>query len=535
MAVAADLARADADHVAAQAHALYTRFGPQIEAYCRYKLRSREEAEDAVQTTFMNAFRALKRGTATHAEQAWLFKIAQNVCAARQSSSTRRLRLEKPDDFQTLQEIIPSPASSGADELIGLEDVLAGMPENQRRAILLREWQGLSYREIGEELDLSQASVEMLIFRARRALARGLERQQPAPRAERRMGRRLGQGLDLGGIVAALKSLFVGGAAMKAVGVTLTAGTVAAVAALGAHKPVAPPPAAPSARVPSHRAANARPAATTAAAREAPTARVPLTARPDRPPHPTRPAKPVSHGVFAPAVQHDTGVDPPLEGTAQAAATSVPAPATPSPPAAPVAAATVRPPAPAPAAPSTLPAPRQTGAPRVGLRPPAVGAAAPPARHAEKQHGDPGRKAQQTWPATAHVPAPPARRSPDAERPAAPGTHGAHGGGKQPGGGAPGDGNGRGSAKPPVADVPADPSGAAPPSGAASPAGAAPPVGAAPPTAPDPPSGTAFAPPGSSASVQAVPAAAASAHGHSGGGNGAPGHGAVRNGVGKEH
>jgi len=52
------------------------------------------------------------------------------------------------------------------------------MPENQRRAILLREWQGLSYREISAELDLSQAAVEMLIFRARRALAGALEQPE---------------------------------------------------------------------------------------------------------------------------------------------------------------------------------------------------------------------------------------------------------------------------------------------------------------------------------------------------------------------
>jgi DNA-directed RNA polymerase specialized sigma subunit, sigma24 homolog len=49
------------------------------------------------------------------------------------------------------------------------------MPETQRRAILLREWQGLTYKEISTELGLTQGAVETLIFRARRALAQGLE------------------------------------------------------------------------------------------------------------------------------------------------------------------------------------------------------------------------------------------------------------------------------------------------------------------------------------------------------------------------
>ncbi|MHB8642632.1 MAG: RNA polymerase sigma factor [Gaiellaceae bacterium] len=173
----------DADAVRDALNSLYERFGRSIYGYCLQRLRSPEEAEDAVQTTFMNAFRGLKRGTVPQTEQAWLFAIAQNVCFARRSSSWKRSKIETAGDFDVLQEIVPSPNSNnGSVELIGLEDVLAGMPENQRRAILLREWQGLSYREIGAELELSQSAVETLIFRARRTLADGLEHQHPAAR-----------------------------------------------------------------------------------------------------------------------------------------------------------------------------------------------------------------------------------------------------------------------------------------------------------------------------------------------------------------
>jgi RNA polymerase sigma-70 factor (ECF subfamily) len=163
---------------------LYSQYGKQIYAYCFHKLRSREEAEDAVQTTFMNAFRSLQRGATTQFEQAWLYKIAHNVCLQRQASSSRRLRLESPNDFEVLQEIVPSGDGEQPLELIGIEEALERMPENQRRAILLREWQGLSYKEISAELGLTQAAVEMLIFRARRALAGALE--QPADQAAKR-------------------------------------------------------------------------------------------------------------------------------------------------------------------------------------------------------------------------------------------------------------------------------------------------------------------------------------------------------------
>jgi RNA polymerase sigma factor (sigma-70 family) len=186
--------------------ALYEEYANQIFRYCVHQLGSREEAEDAVQSTFLNAFRGLKRGVVPELEAAWLFKIAHNVCLSRRRSSWRRARVESPADFEAVEELTPSP-SRGADELIGLQDVLEQMPETQRRAILLREWQGLSYREIAAELELSQGAVETLIFRARRSLAAGL--QEPPER----MKRRLLRGVDLGSMVAGFKGLLLGGSA----------------------------------------------------------------------------------------------------------------------------------------------------------------------------------------------------------------------------------------------------------------------------------------------------------------------------------
>jgi RNA polymerase sigma factor (sigma-70 family) len=187
---------------------LYEQYANQIFRYCLNQLGSREEAEDAVQSTFLNAFRGLKRGVVPELEAAWLFKIAHNVCLSRRRSSWRRGRVESPADFEAVEELTPAP-SRAADELIGLQDVLEQMPDTQRRAILLREWQGLSYREIAAELEVSQGAVETLIFRARRSLAAGLE--EPPERTKRRLLR----GVDLGSLIASLKGLLLGGSAAK--------------------------------------------------------------------------------------------------------------------------------------------------------------------------------------------------------------------------------------------------------------------------------------------------------------------------------
>src|SRR5258708_26197611 len=168
MAAAGDLGRADSSAAADHTQDLYRRFSRPIYSYCLHQLSSREEAEDAVQQTFMNAFRGLKGGTVTQCEQAWLFKIAQNVCLTRRVSSGRRRRLESPADLHVLQDTTASPRGDSADELIGLDAALETLPENQRRAIVLREWQGLSYKEIAHELQLSPSSIQTLIFPPRR-------------------------------------------------------------------------------------------------------------------------------------------------------------------------------------------------------------------------------------------------------------------------------------------------------------------------------------------------------------------------------
>ena len=222
MAAAGDPVGHAGGSVADTTHDLYRQYGRQIYAYCLHHLGSREEAEDAVQTTFLNAFRGLQRGTVARCEQAWLYKIAQNVCFARRASAGRRLRVEAPNDFEILQEIVPSKSTTESLELMGLDEALEKMPENQRRAILLREWQGLSYREISEELGLSQGAVEMLIFRARRSLATALE--QPA--ADARKTGKARSGWSLGSLVAAMKSLFSGAAAVKMAAVAVSAAVV---------------------------------------------------------------------------------------------------------------------------------------------------------------------------------------------------------------------------------------------------------------------------------------------------------------------
>jgi RNA polymerase sigma factor (sigma-70 family) len=193
--------------------------------YCLRLLRSPEEAEDAVQATYLNACRSLGEGTRPRAGSAWLLHIARNVCFTRLRSARRRDGVERIGDITVLEETVAAPNRS-YDSLVGLTDALLALPERQREAILLREWQGLSHGEIAERLGITHSAAETLIFRARRSLADALE--NPGKRSRFKAL----HVLDLGALLGPLKGLLAGGAGIKAAtAVTVAALTTATIVA----------------------------------------------------------------------------------------------------------------------------------------------------------------------------------------------------------------------------------------------------------------------------------------------------------------
>jgi len=213
---------------------LYERHSSRIFGFCLSRLGSREEAEDAVQTTFLNVQRGLGRGVVPEYELAWLFKIAQNVCHNRHQSASRRGRVEATHDLDALQDVIASPDRRPAVSLGELTQALGAIPTRQRRALLLREFQGYSYEEIASELGISVAAVETLLFRARRAIAQQLEHSGATSRTRR----------GAAASVVELFRWFFGGAAapLKLAAVTAAVAMTATLSVAVGHKlaPVAP-------------------------------------------------------------------------------------------------------------------------------------------------------------------------------------------------------------------------------------------------------------------------------------------------------
>jgi RNA polymerase sigma-70 factor (ECF subfamily) len=203
---------------------LYERYGNQIYRYCLGRLRDREEAADAAQNTFLRVHLALEKGVVPQYEASWLYKIAHNVCLSWIESSGRRALVETPRDLDSLDEAVLAGPASEHEAVEDLAEALAALPHNLRQAILLREWQGLSYAEIAAAMDTTVPAIETLLVRARRQMAATLERSGTRLR---RAAAALFDVLGLRGLLSGGLDKVSTGAALVAIGGSGVGATVA--------------------------------------------------------------------------------------------------------------------------------------------------------------------------------------------------------------------------------------------------------------------------------------------------------------------
>lgn len=147
--------------------ALYARFAGELFRYARTIVRDEDDAADVLQETFLRAIRALREGRRDAPVRPWLYRIARN-------ESITLLR-RRPACAPAPDEDLPA-ARTTAEEAEQAEEVrtlladLDRLTERQRSALVLREFEGLSHREIGHAMLLDANAVKQAIFEARSAL-----------------------------------------------------------------------------------------------------------------------------------------------------------------------------------------------------------------------------------------------------------------------------------------------------------------------------------------------------------------------------
>ncbi len=171
--------------------ALYRKYVAQVYNFAFYELRDHHEAEDATARTFLAALAGIggfeERADAAAGDRAstfrvWLFQIARNVVAER-----RRGRSRRPE--APLEAAVGSVSTLDVEHEVSLRAETADawraidrLPDDRRRALVLRFVDELTTPEIAAILGRSEGAVRVLIHRALRSVARDLDPHDDQPR-----------------------------------------------------------------------------------------------------------------------------------------------------------------------------------------------------------------------------------------------------------------------------------------------------------------------------------------------------------------
>ena len=145
--------------------ALYARHHRGVLSFCRHMVGSVEEAEDAVQHTFLAAFRDIVGSRKQIQVRPWLYAIARNRCI-----TVLRARREQAGAAVEPSTELLSVEVERRHELRALLGDLAGLPDDQRAALVLAELGDMSHEEIGQALGCPREKVKALVFQARSSL-----------------------------------------------------------------------------------------------------------------------------------------------------------------------------------------------------------------------------------------------------------------------------------------------------------------------------------------------------------------------------
>lgn len=164
------------DQLAVRVHGSLYRF-------TRRLVRNEEDARDICQEAMVKAHRNIGRLRDPEKFTGWLHHITLNLARDRFRSPRTRVESASLDDeavrmraeeHRTDRERTPEHDAHKADLVDTIEDVLAQLPEEQRTAILLREYQGFTSEEVGEITGVPAATVRTRIFYGLKSVRRKL-------------------------------------------------------------------------------------------------------------------------------------------------------------------------------------------------------------------------------------------------------------------------------------------------------------------------------------------------------------------------
>ena len=187
---------------------LYRRYHARISNYVRGMVRDDARAEDVIQEAFVSALGSIRRSDCEIQFKPWIYEIARNkaIDAHRRTSRSVEVsfdvdaELDAPEALRPGDPHAPESCLMDRERFDNFRGALDELSDTHHRIILLRELEGLSYREIGARMQLSAAAVESALFRARRKLEHEFEQLDTGRRCRlvRASIARLAEGVESG-------------------------------------------------------------------------------------------------------------------------------------------------------------------------------------------------------------------------------------------------------------------------------------------------------------------------------------------------
>jgi len=147
-------------------------------------IRDPAEVEDVTQEAFIKAYRALPAFRGDSAFYTWLYRIGINtaknylMAMGRRAPTSTEVEADEAEGFEEGEQLrdINTPESLLLSKEIAetVNSTIEGLPEELRRAIQMREIEGLSYEDIAQAMNCPIGTVRSRIFRAREAIAEQL-------------------------------------------------------------------------------------------------------------------------------------------------------------------------------------------------------------------------------------------------------------------------------------------------------------------------------------------------------------------------
>ena len=165
---------------------LVTRWERPIYALAYRTLGREEDARDVVQEAFLRAYRGLRGFKGEAKFSSWLYRITLNLCRDWIRRERRAPVVQVPEgvDPVDLADERVSPQES-VEDLVARREMsqavsraMADLPDEQRQAILLKEYHGLTFQEIADMLDCPLSTVKTRLYQGLSVLRRRLERRQ---------------------------------------------------------------------------------------------------------------------------------------------------------------------------------------------------------------------------------------------------------------------------------------------------------------------------------------------------------------------